>query len=56
MKVIPVAQTFHGGEVVGCCVTQMQEGGEMIEDLRACVDVCDSDILGGMEDVQSLQS
>lgn len=56
LKVIPVAQTFHGGEVVGCCVTQMQEGGEMIEVLRTCVDVCDSDILGGMEDVQSLQS
>lgn len=35
---------------------QMQEGGEVIENLRTCVDVRDSDILGGMEGVQSLQS
>lgn len=55
-KVIPVAKTFHGGEVGGRCVTQMQEGGELIENLRTCVDVRDSDILGGMEGVQSLQS
>lgn len=55
-KVIPVSKAFHGGEVEGCCVTHVREGGEMIEDLRPCVDVRDSDILGGMEDVQSLQS